>query len=90
MRERKIFRDRDKGLKVDETDERVIFVTFVMVSSLSSLTGAYVLRLEDREFQRQGAEMRKEWFENLRLDVSCRSERHRYSDELSFARWFDI
>ena len=40
MRERKRFRDRDKGLKVDETDERMIFVTFVMVSSLSSLTGA--------------------------------------------------
>ena len=40
MRERKRFRDRDKGLKVDGTDERVIFVTFVMVSSLSSLTGA--------------------------------------------------
>ena len=40
MRERKRFRDRDKGLKVDETDERVIFVTFVMISSLSSLTGA--------------------------------------------------
>ena len=40
MRERKRVRDRDKGLKVDQTDERVIFVTFVMVSSLSSLTGA--------------------------------------------------
>ena len=40
MRERKRFRDRDKGLKVDETDERVIFITFVMVSSQSSLTGA--------------------------------------------------
>ena len=40
MRDKKRFRDRDKGLKVDETDERVIFVTYVMVSSLSSLTGA--------------------------------------------------
>ena len=40
MHDRKRFRDRDKGLKVDETDERVIFVTFVMVSSLSSSTGA--------------------------------------------------
>ena len=40
MRERKIFLDNDKGLKADETDERVIFVTFVMISSLSSLTGA--------------------------------------------------
>ena len=40
MRERKQFRDRDKGLKVDETDERVIFVTFVIVSALSSLTAA--------------------------------------------------
>ena len=40
MRERKIFRDRNKGLKIDETDERVIFVTFAMVLSLSSLTGA--------------------------------------------------
>ena len=68
-------------MKVDETDERVIFVTFVMVSSLSSLTGAYVLRLEDREFQRQGAEMRKERFENLSFDVRCRSERPRYSEE---------
>ena len=58
MREKNIFRDMDKGLKVDETDERVIFVTFIIVSSLSSLTGAYVLRLEGRKFQRQGAEMR--------------------------------
>ena len=40
MRKRKRFQDRDKGLKVDQTDERVIFVTFVMVSSLSSLTAA--------------------------------------------------
>ena len=37
--------------------------------------------LEGREFQRQGAEMRKEQFENLSLDVGCRSERQRYSDE---------
>ena len=35
--------------------------------------------MEVREFQRQGAEMRKEWLENLSLDV--RSERPRYSDE---------
>ena len=40
MRARKRFRDRDKGLKVVDTDKRVIFVTFVMVLSLSSLTGA--------------------------------------------------
>ena len=37
MRERKIFGDMDKGLKVDETDEWVIFVTVV---AASSLTGA--------------------------------------------------
>ena len=40
MCERKLFPDRGKGLKVDQIDERVIFVTFVVVSSLSSLTGA--------------------------------------------------
>ena len=33
--ERKRFRDRDRGLKVDETDELVIFVIFIMVSSLT-------------------------------------------------------
>ena len=42
IRERKRFRDRDKGLKVDQTDERVIFVTFVKISSLSSLIGCEV------------------------------------------------
>ena len=35
--ERKRFMDRDTGLKVDETVERVIFVIFVM---MSTLTGA--------------------------------------------------
>ena len=34
MKENK-FRDRDRGLKVGETNERVIFVIFVMVSSLT-------------------------------------------------------
>ena len=47
--ERKQFRDRDRGFKVGETDERVIFVIFVMVSSL---TDAYVLRLGDRALKR--------------------------------------
>ena len=46
--ERKLFRDKDKSLKVGETDELMMIVIFVMVSSL---TVAYVLRLEDREFQ---------------------------------------
>ena len=32
--ERKQFRDRNRGLKVDETDERVIFIIFVMISLL--------------------------------------------------------
>ena len=40
-RERKRFRDRGKGLRVNETDEWVIFVIFIMVSPL---TGAQVLR----------------------------------------------
>ena len=35
LSERKQFRHRDRGLKVGETDERVIFVIFVMVSSLT-------------------------------------------------------
>ena len=39
MRERNRFRDSDKGLKEDETDERVLVVPFVMDSSVSSLTG---------------------------------------------------
>ena len=34
-RERKQFRDRDKGLKIGEADERVIFVIIVMGSSLT-------------------------------------------------------
>ena len=33
--ERKQFLDRDRGLKVGETDERVIFIIFVVVSSLT-------------------------------------------------------
>ena len=39
MCERKQFRDRDKGLKIGEADERVIFIIFVMGSSLM---GAYI------------------------------------------------
>ena len=33
--ERKQFRDRVRGLKVGETDERLIFVIYVVVSSLT-------------------------------------------------------
>ena len=33
--ERKLFRDRDKILKVGETDELMIFVIFAMISSLT-------------------------------------------------------
>ena len=36
-RERKRFRDRDRGLRVDETDALVIFVIFVMASSLKGV-----------------------------------------------------
>ena len=34
--DRKQFRNKDRGLKVGETDERVIFVIFAMVLSLTS------------------------------------------------------
>ena len=37
MYERKLFEDRDKGLKVDDTDKMVIFVTFLMVSALTGV-----------------------------------------------------
>ena len=37
--ERKRFRDRDSGLNVGETDELVIYVIFVMVSSLTAQHG---------------------------------------------------
>ena len=60
----------DKGLKVSETDELVIFVIFVMVSFRGG-----------RGFQRLGAEMRKERLENSGLHVRGGTERQRYSDE---------
>ena len=37
-RERKRFRDRDKGLKVDEDDEWMIFLIFVISSSLTGIS----------------------------------------------------
>ena len=67
-----------KGLKVDETDEKVIFIIFVIILSLKC---ALVLRLGGRDFLRWGAEMRKKRFENLILDVRGGSERQRYSAE---------
>ena len=50
-RERKRFLDRDKSLKVGEDGERVIFAIMGLW-----LTGAQVLRLEGRKFQRWDAD----------------------------------
>ena len=53
----------------------MIFVT------VSSLTGAQILRLGDVEFGGGGAQMRKGLLENLSFNVRDGNERQRYSDE---------
>ena len=55
----------------------VIFVIFVVRCISSEVGGGR----GGRDFQRLGAEMRKERLDNLSLDVRGGSERHRYSDE---------
>ena len=50
-----------------------------MVSPLTD--GCITSEVGGREFQRWSADMRKEWLENLSLDVRCGNERQRYSDE---------